>query len=48
MDNELVNQTKAVSENHLVFLTPSVWYLAGGGITATDVMLHDIETGMGS
>lgn len=43
MDNELVQQTKAYKNNHIVYLTSTVWYLAEGGITAMDLMLKDIE-----
>ncbi len=46
MDNELVHQTDAYKNNHIIYLTPTVWYLAEGGITATDVMLQDIEKGL--
>ena len=46
MDNELVAKTKAAQEGHIVYLTPSVWYLAEGGITAMDVMLSDLEAGV--
>ena len=43
MNNELVKQTTAYKENHIVYLTPTVWYLAEGGITALDVMLKDFR-----
>lgn len=43
MDNELVQKTKAYKNNHIVYLTSTVWYLAEGGITAMDTMLKDIE-----
>jgi iron complex transport system substrate-binding protein len=33
----------AYKNGHIVYLTPDVWYLAEGGITATDVMLRDLE-----
>lgn len=44
MNNELVQQTDAYKKNQLVYLTPTVWYLAEGGITAMDIMLNDLET----
>lgn len=47
MDNELVKKTAAYQNGNIVYLTPSVWYLAEGGITATDVMLRDLEEGLG-
>lgn len=46
MDNELVKKTDAYKNDRIVYLTPTVWYLAEGGITATDVMLSDLEAGI--
>lgn len=46
MDNELVAKTKAAQDGNIVYLTPTVWYLAEGGITAMDVMLSDLEAGI--
>lgn len=46
MDNELVQKTSAYQNEQIVYLTPTVWYLAEGGITAMDVMLDDLENGM--
>lgn len=46
MDNELVQKTDAYQNGNIVYLTPTVWYLAEGGITATDVMLSDLEAGI--
>ena len=46
----MVTIQQAVSYTHLegniVYLTPTVWYLAEGGITAMDVMLSDLEAGI--
>lgn len=30
----------------IIYLTPDVWYLSEGGITATDRMLKDLEEGI--
>ena len=46
MENELVQKTDAYKNGRIVYLTPDVWYLAEGGITATDIMLRDIEKGL--
>jgi iron complex transport system substrate-binding protein len=46
MENEIVKQTNAYQNNRIVYLTPDVWYLAEGGITATDTMLKDLESGI--
>lgn len=48
MDNELVNKTQAVQNGHLVIMDhPAVWYTAEGGLTALQIMLSDIEKGVG-
>ncbi len=46
MDNELVHKTSAFQNSKIFYLTPTVWYLAEGGITATDVMLSDLESAL--
>lgn len=46
MDNELVHKTKAHQNGNIVYLTPAVWYMSEGGITAMDIMLKDIEQGV--
>lgn len=46
MNNELVNKTKAAQEEQIIYLTPTAWYLAEGGIQAMDIMLKDIETNL--
>ncbi|MDR0759038.1 MAG: ABC transporter substrate-binding protein [Treponema sp.] len=43
IENGIVRQTDAYKNGHIVYLTPDVWYLAEGGITATDTMLKDLE-----
>ncbi len=43
MENELVQKTTAHQNGNIVYLTPTVWYLAEGGVTATDIMLQDLE-----
>lgn len=46
MENELVQKTSAYQNGNIIYLTPAVWYLAEGGITATDIMIKDLEEGM--
>jgi iron complex transport system substrate-binding protein len=46
IENAIVQQTSAYRNGHIVYLTPDVWYLAEGGITATDVMLRNLEAGI--
>ena len=48
VENELVMTTRAYQDGHIVYLShPSVWYTAEGGISALDVMLRDVEEGIG-
>ena len=47
MENELVMGTDAYQNGHLVYLAhPAVWYTAEGGITALELMLQDLESGL--
>lgn len=46
MENEIVMKTTAYQNGKIIYLTPDVWYLSEGGITATDIMLKDLETGI--
>lgn len=46
MNNELTAKTLAAQNGNIVYLTPTVWYLAEGGITALDVMLQDLEAAL--
>lgn len=46
MNNELVKKTSAYKNEQIVYLTPTVWYLAEGGLTAMDIMLQDLETAL--
>jgi iron complex transport system substrate-binding protein len=48
MENDLVMSTDAYKNNHIVYLEhPNVWYTAEGGIQALDMMLKDLEKGLG-
>ena len=46
VENELVMDTDVYKNGNIVYLTPTVWYLAEGGITALDVMLQDLEAAL--
>ena len=41
-DNELVKQTNAGKDGKVISLTPDVWYLSGGGIESTELMIKDV------
>lgn len=47
MNNELIEQTEAYKNGHIIYLEPAgVWYMAEGGITALDMMITDLETNL--
>lgn len=47
MTNPLVERTDAAKNGRIVHLTSSAWYLAEGGLGATDMMFADIEKALG-
>jgi len=46
MENEFVMKTDAYKNGRIVYLTSDAWYLAEGGIMATDTMPKDLEAGV--
>ena len=42
-DNPLVNKTQAAKNQKMVFVDPNSWYIAMGGMTATETMINDIN-----
>lgn len=46
LDNELVNATKAATNNKIVKLDSNVWYKVGGGITSMQQMVNEIAEGI--
>ncbi len=47
LDNAIVAQTRAARNDGIVFVSPQAWYLASGGLTATSMMIADIEQALG-
>lgn len=43
-ENELVLQTNAGKDGKVIILQPDVWYLSGGGITSTQLMIDDVKS----
>ena len=41
--NELIKQTTASQKGKIIALDPGVWYLSGGGLESTQLMLNDVE-----
>ncbi len=48
VENELIKDTDAYKNGNIIYLEhPAVWYTAEGGINALDLMLYDLEKGLG-
>lgn len=45
-ENELVKQTNAGKNSKIISLQPDVWYLSGGGIESTRLMIQDVAKGL--
>ncbi|MGX7025623.1 siderophore ABC transporter substrate-binding protein [Vagococcus hydrophili] len=45
VENALVKQTNAGKNGKVIMLTPDVWYLSGGGIESTELMIKDVAKG---
>lgn len=44
LDNEIIHKTNAYMNDRIIYLNPSIWYLAEGGLGALDTMISDIES----
>lgn len=42
IENKLIQQTNAYKNGKIVYLNPQVWYISGGGITSTNLMIDEI------
>lgn len=47
MDNPLIKETNAFKNKKIVYLNPTTWYLAGGGIQATLSMIEEVIQALG-
>ncbi|SDK06471.1 siderophore ABC transporter substrate-binding protein [Sediminibacillus albus] len=43
LENELVKNTKAYSEDNIVYLNPDYWYLSGGGLISVSEMVNEVS-----
>lgn len=43
----MVDRMRAKKNDRIVYLTPSAWYLAEGGVKAMDSMFSDVEKALG-
>lgn len=43
IENDLIKQTNAYKNGHIVYLKPQIWYVGGQGLQVTEKMMDDIE-----
>ncbi len=43
IENELIRQTKAYKEGKIIYLTPEIWYLSGGGLISAEMMVDEVS-----
>ncbi len=46
LENELVEQTTAFKDDHIVYLDASYWYYSDGGLTSVQEMVNEIAAGL--
>lgn len=46
LDNPLVQGTKAAQNDNIVYLSPELWYVMGGGINNVDAMIDEVEAAL--
>jgi iron complex transport system substrate-binding protein len=42
LDNDIVKQTTAFKDDHIVYLDPTAWYIVFGGLDTTQIMIDDV------
>lgn len=42
IENELVRETNAFKNGNIVYLSPDIWYLSGGGLISVDIMIDEV------
>ena len=43
LNNALFKETNAVKNNRVIQLTSDLWYLSGGGLQSTKLMIEDVQ-----
>lgn len=46
LDNDLINQTKAARNGHIVYLQSDTWYLGGTGLSAMQKMVDELSAAL--
>lgn len=46
VENDIVKNTNAYKDGHIVYLDPDYWYLSGGGVESVNEMVKEISEGL--
>lgn len=46
IENDLVKNTNAYKDGHIVYLNPDYWYLSGGGLISVSEMVKEVAAGL--
>ncbi|MGE7603267.1 siderophore ABC transporter substrate-binding protein [Peribacillus sp. NPDC097675] len=46
VENDIVKNTNAYKDGHIVYLDPNYWYLSGGGLESVNEMVKEISEGL--
>jgi iron complex transport system substrate-binding protein len=46
IENDLVKNTRAYKDGHIVYLNPDYWYLSGGGLQSVPAMAEEVSQGL--
>lgn len=46
LDNDLVHGMDAWKQQKIIYVDPTSWYVASGGLKATQVMINDVKSGL--
>lgn len=45
-ENDLMKKTDAYKNDRIIYLNPTIWYAAGGGMTSTQMMIDEIKVAL--
>ena len=46
IENALIQRTNAYKNGKVIYLNPQVWYISGGGLTSTQMMVDDVKNAL--
>ena len=46
IENALIQRTNAYKNGKIIYLNPQVWYVSGGGLTSTQMMVDEVKNAL--